>query len=135
MNRRTILAGAAAAAVAIPAPALALPDPAFAAIAARKATVAALKAFPDRGNDAALNALDDADGDAIRTMLSTPPTTLRGMRALVRYVTECELGGDNILATFMSDDYDPADPARERTMGNEVFFQTLLITLERLVPR
>ena len=47
VNRRAILAVAAAAAV--PAPALALPDPAFAAIAARKATLAAFASRPQRG--------------------------------------------------------------------------------------
>ena len=79
-----------------------------------------------------LDALSHADGEAIRVMLRTPPTTLAGVKALLRYVAECEEAGDDILATYMNMDGDAAATAFERTMGGEVFLRTLLTALERL---
>jgi hypothetical protein len=128
VNRRAILAVAAAAAV--PVPALALPDPAFAAIAARKATLAACNAYHSE-DDAPRDRLSAADCEAIRAMLRTPPTTPAGMKALLRYVTECEEAGDDILQTHM-DEKDTEATAFARTMGGEVFLRTLLTALEGL---
>jgi hypothetical protein len=120
LNRRAVLAGAAAAAV--PAPALALQedDPVFAAIAARKATIAAEQAAVLLTDDD-LDALADADAEALRVLLRTPPTTLAGVTALLRYVVECKEADDYSLDTYNG----------HKTFGDGLH-RTLLTALERL---
>jgi hypothetical protein len=97
-------------------------DPALAAIAARKATLATATSGGPKDEDV-LDALSDADAHAIRTMLRTPPTTLAGVQALLRYVIACEDGGDDILNTYVDDD---------GTIGGEILLKTLLTALEHL---
>jgi hypothetical protein len=133
MNRRAILAGAAAA-TASPVAALPLPsaDPIYAAIDARKQTLAALYAVP-AGADPDTT-LVDADADAICVMLSTPPTTLDGLRALIRYVIECEHGGDEILDVIMEGTSEPEvawDNGRPLTSG-AALLSTIATTLDQL---
>jgi hypothetical protein len=131
LNRRAVLAGAAAA-TAIPVAALPISgaDPIYAAIDARKRMLAAFSA--------ALTVSEDADGEAdwnaTRVMLSTPPTTLDGLRALVRYVMECEQGGDNILDAVMADDGEPfADWSGSKPLnGGAAFLVTLAAALDQL---
>jgi hypothetical protein len=120
LNRRAVLAGAAAAAV--PAPALALQedDPVFAAIAARKATIAAEQAAVLLADDD-LDALVEADAEALRVLLRTPPTTLAGVTALLRYVVECKEADDYSLDTYNG----------HKTFGDGLH-RTLLTALERL---
>lgn len=126
LNRRTLLAGAAA--VAAPVPALAgSDDPIFAAIAARKATYAA-ESGCGLVEDGVLDALMDDDGNAIHAMLRTPPATLPGVTALVRYVSECEAEerGAFLNVNLWDDD------AGELTTAGEVLLRTLLTALERI---
>jgi hypothetical protein len=122
LNRRDLLAGAAA--VAAPAPALAVPDdPIFAAIAARRATKAALDDSPEDGD--VPHDLVAADDDAIRAMLQTPPTTMRGIKALLRSIVEWEEYGE-FLNLSMEDD------AGEPTSTGVVLARSLLTALERI---
>jgi hypothetical protein len=122
LNRRAVMAGAAAAAV--PAPALAasgdVPDPVFAAIEARKATWAASNDSPEDAD--VPHALLEADDTAILVMLQTTPTTLQGIKALLRYIVECEENGE--LLNLIQDGYD-------RPAGG-ILARTLLTALERL---
>jgi hypothetical protein len=127
MNRRAILAGAAAAAV--PVPALASADPIYAVIATRKAVLAAWSACNSE-DDALHDEFCDIDNEAIRTLLRTPPTTPAGIKALLRYIIECERNGE-ILNVCIFDD-DAADAEHGRMMGGEVLLGTLLTALERL---
>ena len=123
LNRRTVLAGAAA--VAAPVPALASisdgPDPIFAAIDAHRTALVAAKGSPDDAGhvveigDDALTLLCDAEVAAAGAMLAMPPTTLAGLRALLRHVSECQAAGDDILNTHQDD-----------------FHRTLLTALESL---
>jgi hypothetical protein len=128
LNRRAVLAGAAAAAVPVPALAAGLndPDPIFAAIAARAATWAAWGDSPhDEDGDIRHDLVDD-DTAAVRVMLLTPPTTLQGIKALLRYIVECEEDGE-LLNFSLKDDADEY----ERPAG-EILARTLLTALERL---
>ena len=97
-------------------------DPIFAAIAHRKATAAAhagaIEAEPE--DDAVIDALCAADVAAIRAMMTTPPTTLDGVKALLGYVAGCEEAGDRILCGIV-----------DETAGNG-FLRTLLAALESL---
>jgi hypothetical protein len=127
MNRRAILAGAAALPVAsVPALAATEPDPIFAAIEARKATIAAYNAGK-WDDDEALDGVCDADAEAVRQMVSTTPTTLRRLRDLVRYVAECETGGDEILELFMT----TAD--EESGLAKDALLATLAAALNAMV--
>jgi hypothetical protein len=131
MNRRAILTGAAAA-TATPVAALPIPsaDPIYAVIDARKRTLAAFSAA-SKGNE---DADGEADWNATRVMLSTPPTTLDGLRALVRYVMECEHGGDEILSTIMEGDGEPfADWDNGRPLkGGAALLSTIADALDQL---
>src|SRR5258708_26062800 len=85
MNRRAILAGAASAAVAIPAAAAPMPDPIFAAIEAHRAACAALEKDCSRLSDestpeaqAEFDRLNDAVEEAACILVDTEPTTMAG---------------------------------------------------------
>src|SRR5262245_27789928 len=93
-------------------PAQTEPDPIFAAIEARKLTAAACGAAR---TDAAASAAPDADAARTRDLLRTVPTTLEGVRALVRYVMECEQRGDDVLQTDR--------------LGHDAFLETLSTAL------
>ena len=109
MNRRAILAGAASAAVAIPAAAAPMPDPIFAAIEAHRAAWAALEKDCSRLSDestpeaeAEFYRLNDAVEEAAGILVETQPTTMAGAVALLRHVAEHEGQGD----TFDLEDED-----------------------------
>jgi hypothetical protein len=96
------------------------PDPIFAAIEARRAAWTALNDSPEDGD--VPHALIAADDAAILVMLRTPPTTLQGIKALLRYIVGCEEDGE--LLNLIQDGYD-------RPAG-EILARTLLTALERL---
>jgi hypothetical protein len=97
-------------------------DPVFAAIVAREGTLAAEDAAAaDDAADDVLDALADADAQALRALLRTPPTTLAGVTALLRYVVECKEADDYSLDTYNG----------HRTFGDGLQ-RTLLTALERL---
>jgi hypothetical protein len=110
-------------------------DPIFAAIDARKTVSAAWKADnsddDDRNDEFCLR-----DAEAVRAMLGTPPTSLEGLKALMRYVLECEQHGDNILQTAMVEeskpfiDWDGPTPL----VGGAALLCTIVTALDRL-PR
>jgi hypothetical protein len=99
-------------------------DPIFAAIAARRATWTALNDSPEDGD--VPYALIEADDEAIAAMLLTQPTTMAGIKALLRFIVECEEHGEllNLSIEDGTDEY--ARPA------GEVLASTLLTALERL---
>jgi hypothetical protein len=112
------------------------PDPIYAAIKARKAALAAWKAAGAAGveDDERNEQFCDRDADAICAMLSTPPTTLDGLRALVRYAMECEQGGDEILDVIMEGTSEPEvdwDNGRPLT-GGAALLGTIATALDQL---
>ena len=109
------------------------PDPTYAAIEACKRTLAALDTFSGTGLDIP-DPVCDAAADALRAMLNTPPTTLDGLRALVRYVIERERGGDDILDIAMADEGEPfADWSGPRPLNSgAMFLVTLATALDQL---
>jgi hypothetical protein len=101
INRRALVAGAASAAVAIPAAAAPMPDPIFAAIEAHRAAWAALEKDCSQLSDAStpeaeaeFDRLNDAVEEAAGTLVDTQPTTMAGAVALLRHVAEHEGRGD-----------------------------------------
>jgi hypothetical protein len=69
--------------------------------------------------------LIDADAETVRAMLRTVPTTLADIRALVR-INECELRGDDVLNTYMSDDMGED----RRGLGGPALLATLAAALD-----
>jgi hypothetical protein len=103
INRRALVAGAASAAVAIPAAAAPMPDPIFAAIEAHRAAWAALEKdcsqLSDEGTpeaEAEFYRLNDAVEVAVCTLVATQPTTMAGAVVLLRHVAEHEDKGDTV---------------------------------------
>jgi hypothetical protein len=111
MNRRAILAGAAALPTAT-IPALAAePDPIFAAIEVHRAAWAALEKGCSRLSDtstpeseAEFDRLNDAVEEAAGTLVDTQPTTMAGAVALLRYAAEYEGKGDTFEGLEDEDD-------------------------------
>lgn len=69
-----------------------------------------------------------ADAKAIRTLLTTVPTTLAGVLALVRYVAECDAAGDDIWMVYMTDEDEPV-------YGYQALFASVVAALEKLSAR
>jgi hypothetical protein len=85
-------------------------DPVFAAIEARKVTAAAAQAAK---GDRELNRTCDADTAAVRKLVTTVPTTIYGVLALVQYVQECTADG-----------YDPITEIAFKKTGPRAHIQT-----------
>jgi hypothetical protein len=148
LSRRALVRGATAlpAVATLPAAAIAAavsdePDPIFAAIEDRRGTItahnAALKdsAAEERENGAGLvetkwreRVAKNADAKAIRVLLSTVPTTLAGVLALVRYAAECDAAGDDIWMVYMTDEDEPV-------YGYQALFASVIAALENLNAR
>ncbi len=121
------------------------PDPIFAAIAHRRATIAAhnvaLKEIAaeeksrDKKRGAGLaeakkreRAAGNGDAEAIRALFRTVPTTLAGVLALLRYVAECDAAGDDIwMGVYMTDEDEPV-------YGYQALFASVIAALEKLIP-
>ena len=61
-------------------------------------------------------------------MFVTVPATLAGAVALLRYVSGCEVDGDNILQIYM----DEGDDRNEEHLGVHALFNSLIAALTRL---
>jgi hypothetical protein len=105
VTRRTIVSGAAALPAVVVLPALTAPtepDPIFAAIAAHRSAWAALVADGSRLDqedtpeaEEQLDDIHDAVTEAEELLNESAPTTMAGVRALCRYVTEHEAPGND----------------------------------------
>jgi len=67
------------------------PDPIFAAIEHRRAT---RPVFSETATDEVINRLTESDNEAVFRVLTTQPTTLLGVAAVLRYVCEPMYGED-----------------------------------------
>jgi hypothetical protein len=111
MNRRAVLAGAASAAVTLPALAdPAEPDPIFAAIEAHRACRERLETgqYDDADDCPKWHKANDATDKAADILSKTKPVTIGGAAALMRYVVEIEkraelpdVFGDDAWPSFM----------------------------------
>jgi hypothetical protein len=98
-------------------------DPVHAAIAARKAAVAHLYAVGEQPGvtEPEEVAASLAEADAMRVLLHTVPTTPAGLLAYVKFISDCEDAGDNVLATVM-----------DNTTATQVMLATIIVALEQL---
>jgi hypothetical protein len=130
-TRRAALSTIAAAATAMSTVALPAmagePDPIFGLIEARKATAAASEyAYSDDKLDAATG----EDNEAVIAILRTPPTTLAGVAAVLRYV-DTPMYDDDPTESVLSYSLE-GDPANEWTQAAQNFLPMIAETIERL---
>jgi hypothetical protein len=98
-------------------------DPIFPAIGAARRSLTMLRALGDASApDAQFDAASIAYNDLVRELLRTPPTTLAGLLAYVRFIKECEAAGDNVLTIVIDDEENAVD----------VMLATIIASLEQL---
>jgi hypothetical protein len=67
---------------------------------------------------------------AERKLLSTPPTTVAGLSALLKYIEEQKDAGDDMLMVYMTD-----VRRNPRPIGVDVVFRTLIKSMELLASQ